>query len=80
MTKHCPSGVLCIENFTFLFFALLIIAILIFMYIKYNSNLKNESIVNKSLLNTDLKYNVLYNLNNTKNDVLIRSVYSTIKR
>jgi hypothetical protein len=39
MAKKCPPGILCIENYTLLFFVLLIIAILYFMNIKYNQNL-----------------------------------------
>ena len=39
MVRKCPPGILCIENYTLLFFALLIIAILYFMNIKYNQNL-----------------------------------------
>jgi hypothetical protein len=39
MVKKCPPGILCIENYTLLFFVLLIIAILYFMNIKYNQNL-----------------------------------------
>jgi len=39
MAKKCPPGIICVENFTFLFFGLLILTILVFMYIKYNSNL-----------------------------------------
>lgn len=39
MARKCPPGILCIENYTLLFFALLIIAILYFMNIKYNQNL-----------------------------------------
>jgi hypothetical protein len=39
MVRKCPPGILCIENYTLLFFVLLIIAILYFMNIKYNQNL-----------------------------------------
>ena len=39
MARKCPPGILCIENYTLLFFGLLIIAILYFMNIKYNQNL-----------------------------------------
>jgi len=39
MAKKCPPGILCIENYTLLFFGLLIIAILYFMNVKYNQNL-----------------------------------------
>lgn len=41
MTRKCPPGILCVENYTLLFFVLLIIAILYFMNIKYNQNLNN---------------------------------------
>jgi hypothetical protein len=39
MGRKCPPGILCIENYTLLFFVLLIVAILYFMNIKYNQNL-----------------------------------------
>ena len=39
MVKKCPPGIICIENYTFLFFGILILTILFFMYIKYNKNL-----------------------------------------
>ncbi len=42
MAKKCLPGIICIENFTFIFFILLILSILIFMYIKYNQNLNNN--------------------------------------
>lgn len=42
MVKKCPPGILCIENYTLLFFGLLIIAILYFMNIKYNQNLTTK--------------------------------------
>ena len=42
MPKKCPPGIICIENFTFLFFGFLILSILFFMYIKYNSNLSTN--------------------------------------
>ena len=43
MPKKCPAGIICIENFTFLFFGLLIISILVFMYIKNNNGLNKKS-------------------------------------
>lgn len=39
MVKKCPPGIICIENYTFLFFGILVLAILFFMYLKYNQNL-----------------------------------------
>ena len=39
MVKKCPPGIICIENYTFLFFGILVLAILFFMYIKYYQNL-----------------------------------------
>ena len=42
MPKKCTPGMICIENFTFLFFGILIFSILFFMYIKYNSNISNN--------------------------------------
>ena len=43
MPKKCPAGIICIENFTFLFFGLLITSILVFMYIKNNNILNKKS-------------------------------------
>ena len=43
MAKKCPPGILCIENYTLLFFTFLIIVILYFMYIKYTKNLNLHS-------------------------------------
>jgi len=45
MAKKCPPGIICIENYTFLFFGLLILTVLIFLYI--NSN-KSNNLLNKS--------------------------------
>ena len=47
MPKKCPPGIICVENYTFMFFALLILAILVFMYIKYQRNLNTCNCVNK---------------------------------
>ena len=87
MAKRCPPGVLCIENFTFLFFGLLIITILIFMYIKYNHNLKNNNLVNKNLINNkdlqNFNYDILYNLNQNQgtsgNDILLDPYAAPLK-
>ena len=56
MPKRCPPGVFCIENFTFLFFTLLIVTILIFMYIKYSANLNTRD-TGLSKLNINLDKN-----------------------
>jgi len=45
MAKKCPPGIICIENYTFLFFGLLILTVLIFLYI--NSN-KSNNLLSKS--------------------------------
>lgn len=87
MAKRCPPGVLCIENFTFLFFGVLIITILIFMYIKYNHNLKNNNLVNKNLINNkdlqNFNYDILYNLNQNQgtsgNDILLDPYTAPLK-
>ena len=42
MAKKCPPGIICVENFTFMFFTMLILAVLFFMYIKYSDNLNNN--------------------------------------
>jgi hypothetical protein len=43
MPKKCAPGMLCIENYTLLFFTFLIFVILYFMYIKYSKNLNLNS-------------------------------------
>jgi hypothetical protein len=43
MPKKCAPGMLCIENYTLLFFTFLILVILYFMYIKYTKNLNLNS-------------------------------------
>ncbi len=49
MVKKCPPGIICIENYTFLFFGILVLAILFFMYVKYNQNLVLNSGSNSNL-------------------------------
>lgn len=86
MTRKCPPGILCIENYTLLFFVLLIIAILYFMNIKYNQNLNkthnnnynNHNSNNYSNINSHSNYSssdlipFLGNShNNRENDVLL---------
>jgi hypothetical protein len=60
MARKCPPGILCIENYTLLFFVLLIIAILYFMNIKYNQNLNKTH-------NTNNNHNYSNTNNNTNN-------------
>ena len=52
MVKKCPPGIICIENFTFLFFGLLILTILIFLYINSNKSNKllRETSYNSSII------------------------------
>jgi len=78
MVRKCPPGILCIENYTLLFFVLLIIAILYFMNIKYNQNLNKTH--NNHNHNSDNSHNnnsselipFLGNSHNNKeNDVLL---------
>jgi hypothetical protein len=78
MAKKCAPGILCIENYTLLFFTFLIFVILYFMYIKYtknlNSNSNSNSYVNNSCNNNDSSYTrpILGNgYNNKENDVLL---------
>jgi hypothetical protein len=76
MAKKCAPGILCIENYTLLFFTFLIFVILYFMYIKYtkNLNLNSNSYVNNSCNNNDSSYTrpILGNgYNNKENDVLL---------
>ena len=78
MVKKCPSGIICIENYTFLFFGILVLAILFFMYIKYNQNLGLNSssnlycACNKPSHLCSCKKNVFNNHNNNYlNDDLV---------
>lgn len=84
MVKKCPPGVICIENFTFLFFGLLILSILFFMYIKYEKNLKyqnsqktNNHSIDMNIYNNDSNYdsNLFPKVGNSfsknENDVLL---------
>jgi hypothetical protein len=68
MVKKCPPGILCIENYTLLFFVLLIIAILYFMNIKYNQNL-TKTHNNHNNHNNDNNYNN-YNSHNNSSDLI----------
>ena len=43
MVRKCAPGMLCIENYTLLFFTFLLFVILYFMYIKYTKNLTLNS-------------------------------------
>ena len=81
MVKKCPPGILCVENYTLLFFGLLIIAILYFMNIKYNQNLtkkqscgcNNMSCTNCSnhITSSELIPFLGNSHNNRENDVLL---------
>ena len=86
MRKKCPPGIICVENFTFLFFGLLILTVLVFLYI--NSN-KNTSLVYNKTDNYDYKNNnssqsglfprPSYSFSNVNNDILLNP-YSAPKR
>ena len=86
MTKKCPPGIICVENYTFLFFGLLILTVLVFLYI--NSN-KNTSLVYNKTDNYDYKNNnssqsglfprPSYSFSNVNNDILLNP-YSAPKR
>lgn len=78
MAKKCPPGILCIENYTLLFFGLLVIAILYFMNIKYNQNLpKTNSCGCKKMYcgtctnSSDIIPFLGNSYNNKENDVLL---------
>lgn len=86
MRKKCPPGIICVENYTFLFFGLLILTVLVFLYI--NSN-KNTSLVYNKTDNYDYKNNnssqsglfprPSYSFSNVNNDILLNP-YSAPKR
>ena len=74
MAKKCPPGILCIENYTLLFFTFLIFVILYFMYIKYTKNLNLRS---ASSASSNSNYNSYITpflgngYSNKENDVLL---------
>jgi hypothetical protein len=80
MAKKCPPGIICVENFTFLFFGLLILIILFFLYI--NSN-KSSNILSNSSCDCDIpgeckkkdKKGLFprpsYSFSNVNNDILL---------
>lgn len=73
MVKKCPPGILCVENYTLLFFGLLIIAILYFMNIKYNQNLttKQSCGCNKMSCTTcNTHINHINHINNKPSDLI----------
>jgi hypothetical protein len=71
MAKKCPPGIICVENFTFMFFTILILAVLFFMYIKYSQNINNNTNNNNNYLvksNNNGYYNHSVNLPNNNNN------------
>ena len=79
MPRKCPPGIICIENYTFLFLTLLIIVILGFMYIKYSQNIHYP----RNLTNLTNNYKNEYCLNNQKKssneDVLLNPYTAPLK-
>ena len=74
MAKKCAPGILCIENYTLLFFTFLIIVILYFMYIKYTKNLNlhsNSSNSSNRNYNSYITPFVGNGYSNKENDVLL---------
>ena len=75
MVKKCPPGILCIENYTMLFFVLLIIVILYFMYVKYNQNLNRSFTCGCNKMTCNLCNSKNGILNNNTNNFLSESNY-----
>ena len=79
MPRKCPPGIICIENYTFLFLVLLIIVILGFMYINYRQNIYYP----RNLTNLTNNYKKEYCLNNQKKssneDVLLNPYTAPLK-
>tara|TARA_B100000900_G_scaffold415111_2_gene443846 strand:+ start:1191 stop:1820 length:630 start_codon:yes stop_codon:yes gene_type:complete len=80
MAKKCQPGIICVENYTFLFFGLLILTILLFLFI--NSNKSSNNILNNPSCNCDIpgeckKYKKglfprpSYSFSNVNNDILL---------
>jgi hypothetical protein len=59
MAKKCPPGIICIENYTFMFLFALIIITLLFLYVNYNNNL-NNNLNNNSNKNLSTSYSKYY--------------------
>ena len=70
MARKCPPGILCIENYTLLFFVLLIIAILYFMNIKYNQNLNKTHNNNYNNHNSNSYSNINSHSNYSSSDLI----------
>jgi hypothetical protein len=75
MVRKCPPGILCIENYTLLFFVFLLLVILYFMYIKYTKNLYsniNSSYSSASYYSGSEIVPILGNgYSNKENDILL---------
>ena len=74
MAKKCAPGILCIENYTLLFFTFFIIVILYFMYIKYTKNLNlhsNSSNSSNRSYNSYITPFLGNGYSNKENDVLL---------
>ena len=70
MAKKCPPGIICIENFTFTFFGLLILIVLFFLYINFN---KTNNILNKSSCDCNIPGECKKQKNK---DIFLKSDYS----
>ena len=74
MAKKCAPGILCIENYTLLFFTFFINVILYFMYIKYTKNLNlnsNSSNSSNRSYNSYITPFLGNGYSNKENDVLL---------
>ena len=80
MAKKCPPGIICVENYTFLFFGLLILTVLFFLFI--NSNKTSNNFLNKLSCNCDIPCECKkdkkglfprpsYSFSNVNNDILL---------
>jgi hypothetical protein len=86
MPKKCPPGVICIENFTFLFVGLLILTILVILYMNSNNSkimlMKNHTnsasynIPNKFDDYSNTTYNHHHHQNHNSNNDILLNPYS----
>ena len=78
MAKKCSRGIICIDNFTLIFFGLLILVMCLFVFINFNksANLDNKESCNCSIPGKCKNSNITFlkennSLPNLNNDILL---------
>jgi hypothetical protein len=88
MSKKCPANTICIENYTFLFFGIIILGVLLLFYINKskNNNLSNENIYSSNIVykNNDIHerkdYSNINPIKNNDNSVLLNPHTPPLKK